>query len=85
MITLAASMLMVPLMWEYYLLMLALPLALLAQRWRPLVLLVLVLSWLPSAAAPALLLLTLAMLFLLPKHPSPEASEPGRVAEGLPA
>jgi hypothetical protein len=66
MITLTASMLMVPLMWEYYLIMLALPLALLADRWRPVVLLVLVLSWLPSAVAPALLLATLALLFLLP-------------------
>jgi hypothetical protein len=59
-------MLLVPLMWEYYLIMLALPLALLADRWRPLVLLVLVLSWLPSAMAPVALLLTLALLFLLP-------------------
>ena len=66
MITLAASMLLVPLMWEYYLIMLALPLALMADRWRPLVLLVLVLSWLPSAFAPALLLLTIALLFVLP-------------------
>ena len=66
MITLAASMLLVPLMWEYYLIMLALPLALMAQRWRPLVLLVLTLSWLPSAFAPALLLLTLVLLLSLP-------------------
>jgi len=61
-------MLLVPLMWEYYLIMLALPLALMADRWRPLVLLVLVLSWLPSAFAPMLLLLTLALLFVLPLH-----------------
>jgi len=67
--TLSASMLLVPLMWEYYLIMLALPLALLADRWRPLVLLVLVLSWLPSAMAPVALLLTLALLFLLPAGP----------------
>jgi hypothetical protein len=66
MITLTASMLMVPLMWEYYLLTLALPLALLAERWRPMVLLLLALSWLPSAFAPALVLATLALLFLLP-------------------
>jgi len=66
MITLTASMLLVPLMWEYYLLMLALPLALMADRWRPVVLLVLLLSWLPSAFAPAMLLLTLALLFVLP-------------------
>lgn len=66
MITLAASMLMVPLMWEYYLITLALPLALLADRWRPVVLLLLVLSWLPSAFAPALLLVTIGLLFVLP-------------------
>ena len=85
MITLAASMLMVPLMWEYYLIMLALPLALLADRWRPLVLLMLVLSWLPSAVAPALLLLTLLLLFVLPTRPADEASERSATAEGLPA
>jgi hypothetical protein len=85
MITLAASMLMVPLMWEYYLIMLALPLALLADRWRPLVLLVLVLSWLPSAVAPALLLLTLLLLFVLPTRPAGEAAARSAAAEGLPA
>jgi hypothetical protein len=85
MITLAASMLMVPLMWEYYLIMLALPLALLADRWRPLVLLILVLSWLPSAVAPALLLLTLLLLFVLPASPADEALEPRPAAGGLPA
>lgn len=69
MITLAASMLLVPLMWEYYLITLALPLALVAHRWRPVVLLVLVLSWLPSAFAPGVLLATLALLFLLPARP----------------
>jgi len=69
MITLSASMLMVPLMWEYYLITLALPLALLAHRWRPVVLLVLLLSWLPSALAPLPLLLTLALLFLVPARP----------------
>ena len=45
-------------MFKYIFLLLGwvLPLALLADRWRPLVLLILVLSWLPSAVAPALLL-----------------------------
>jgi hypothetical protein len=66
MITLTASMLMVPLMWQYYLIMLVLPLALLAERWRPVVLLLLALFWLPSAFAPALVLATLALLFPLP-------------------
>jgi hypothetical protein len=66
MITLTASMLMVPLMWEFYLITLALPLALMAERWRPAVLLLLALSWLPSAYAPAVLIATLALLFLLP-------------------
>ena len=85
MITLAASMLMVPLMWEYYLIMLALPLALLADRWRPLVLLVLVLSWTPSFFAPVLLLLTLALLFVLPAPPRPDSPLTERAAEALPA
>jgi hypothetical protein len=66
MITLAASMLLIGQLWEFYLLVLALPLALIADRWRPVVLLVLLLSWLPSAFAPVLLLLTLALLFVLP-------------------
>lgn len=66
MITLAASLLMVPLMWEYYLITLALPLALLADRWGPVVLLVLALSWLPPALAPLLLLATVGLLVLSP-------------------
>ena len=85
MITLAASMLMVPLMWEYYLIMLALPLALLADRWRPVVLLVLVLSWTPSFFAPLLLLLTLALLFLLPAPPRADSPITEADAEALPA
>lgn len=72
MIALSASMLMVPLMWEYYLITLALPLALLADRWRAVVLLLLVASWLPSAVAPLLLLLTLALLFLVRGQPRSE-------------
>jgi hypothetical protein len=85
MITLAASMLMVPLMWEYYLIMLALPLALLADRWRPLVLLVLVLSWTPSFFAPALLLLTLLLLFVLPAPPRHDPPLSADMAEVLPS
>lgn len=85
MITLAASMLMVPLMWEYYLIMLALPLALLADRWRPLVLLVLVLSWTPSFFAPVLLLLTLLLLFVLPAPPRAGSPLTEPDAEALPA
>ena len=85
MITLAASMLMVPLMWEYYLIMLALPLALLADRWRPLVLLVLVLSWTPSFLAPLLLLLTLLLLFVLPAPPRPDSPLTEADARALPA
>ncbi|MEX1335274.1 MAG: glycosyltransferase 87 family protein, partial [Candidatus Limnocylindrales bacterium] len=84
MITLAASMLMVPLMWEYYLIMLALPLALLADRWRPLVLLVLVLSWTPSFFAPLLLLLTLLLLFVLPAPPRRDSPLTEAGANALP-
>jgi hypothetical protein len=66
MITLAASLLLIGQLWEFYLISLALPLAFMADRWRPMVLLVLALSWLPSAFAPALLLLTIGLLFVLP-------------------
>ncbi len=84
MITLTASALMVPLMWEYYLIMLALPLALLAQRWRPMVLLVLLLSWLPSVVALLPLFLTLGLLFVLPERRGRPAAVAGADAAGLP-
>jgi hypothetical protein len=85
MITLSASMLLVPLMWEFYLIALALPLALLADRWCPLVLLVLLLSWLPSPWAPLVLLLTIGLLFVLPdRHPN-ELNAAGLSADGAPA
>jgi hypothetical protein len=64
MITLAASMLLIGQLWEHYLITLVLPLALLASRWHPLILLVLALSWLPPAFAPVPLAIVLVLLFL---------------------
>jgi hypothetical protein len=63
MITLAASLLMVPLLWDHYLATLVIPAAFLAQRLRPMAILLPLLSWLPFLSA-FLVILTLLLLFL---------------------
>ncbi len=68
MITVAASMLLVGQLWEHYLITLALPLAFIADRWRPLVLLAVGVSYLPQAITPLVLLVVLAALFVLPQR-----------------
>jgi len=76
MITLCASMLMVPLLWEIYLITLILPIALLADRVRPLLLLLMLVSWLPPLFTPILLLGTVLMLFLAPRRPQVHDAAP---------
>ena len=66
MLTLCASLLIVPLLWELYLLTLIVPLALLAERMRPAVLLLMLASWLPALLTPLMLLGIVALLFLAP-------------------
>ncbi len=61
MVTLMASMLVVPLLWDHYLTMLIIPAAFLADRWRPVALLLPLLAWLPSIAA-----VTIALAMILP-------------------
>lgn len=85
MIALASSLLLISQMWEFYLMTLALPLALLADRWRPVVLLVLVLSWLPSPWAPLVLLLTMGLLFVLPERRPLELTPDDLSTKGVPA
>jgi hypothetical protein len=85
MIALASSLLLISQMWEFYRMMLALPRALLADRWRPLVLLVLLVLWLPSPWAPLVRLLTIGLLFVLPDRPPNELSADGLSADGAPA
>ena len=72
MVMLAASLLVVPLLWDHYLATLIVPAAFLAQRlWRPLILLPL-LSWLPAGAA-ILVVATMLLPFLVEhKTPGPE-------------
>ena len=59
-------MLLIGQLWEHYLITLLLPLALLASRCHPGVLLVLSLSWLPPAFAPLPLAIVIVSLFLPP-------------------
>jgi hypothetical protein len=56
MMTLGASLLLAPLMWDHYLAALVLPAALLAQRGRPIGLLLPLLTWLPAEALPVVAL-----------------------------
>jgi len=85
MLTLCASLLIVPLLWEIYLLTLVLPVALLADRLRPVVLLLMLASWLPPVITPVLLIGTVALLLLAPNQPEPEASrQPGSQVPGSP-
>jgi hypothetical protein len=67
MLTLCASLLMVPLLWEMYLLTLIVPMALLADRLRPAVLLLMLVSWLPAVLTPLMLLGTVVLLIVAPR------------------
>jgi hypothetical protein len=84
MLTLCASLLIVPLLWELYLLTLIVPVALLAERTRPLVLLLMLVSWLPAVLTPLMLLGTVLLLFLLPP-PRREADRATTVVQPEPA
>jgi hypothetical protein len=76
MLTLCASLLIVPLLWELYLLTLIVPIALLADRMRPLLLLLMLASWLPPLFTPLLLLGTVLLLFLAPDRPEADEQLP---------
>lgn len=80
MLTLCASLLVVPLLWEIYLLTLIVPIALLADRLRPLLLLLMLASWLPPVVTPVLLLGTVVLLFLVPDRPEVDEGAPAATA-----
>ena len=61
-ITLTASLLAMPLLWDHYLAMLVVPAAFLADRWRPFAILLPLCAWLPAISAFAVML-TLGLLF----------------------
>ncbi|MEA2026714.1 MAG: glycosyltransferase 87 family protein, partial [Chloroflexota bacterium] len=78
MVTLMASFIVVPILWDHYLVMLVIPAAFLAQRWRPIAILLPLLSWLPSLgffAIVAAMLLPFLVRDAAPETPdaSPEA------------
>jgi hypothetical protein len=78
MVTLTASLLLVPLLWDHYLATLVLPAALLAQRWHPALILLPLLSWLPVLSAVTVLLAI--VLTLLAPGRNVDASETLRIA-----
>ena len=77
-VTAMASLLLVPLLWDHYLAMLALPAALLASRGRPWGLALPLLSWLPAVAIPFVVVAATLLPFTArdaapePPAPSPE-------------
>jgi hypothetical protein len=79
MLTLCASLLVVPLLWNIYLLTLIVPLTLLAERMRPVVLVLMLLSWLPPQLTPLLLLATVLLLFVAPAGSDHDSSASDRV------
>jgi hypothetical protein len=77
MITLTASLLLSPLLWDHYLVLLVIPAAFLAQRWTRLAVALPLLTWLPPVLSVPLVLLTLVVLVLAPG--------PARAASRAPA
>jgi hypothetical protein len=65
-VTATASLLLVPLLWDHYLAMLALPAALLASRGKPWGLALPLLSWLPPVALPLVVVAGVLAPFLAP-------------------
>lgn len=70
----SASLLLTPLLWPHYLVVLALPAAFLAERGRPWGLALPLLTWLPLPALPFTALLAILAPFIVPRRPETEAS-----------
>ena len=83
-VTAMASLLLVPLLWDHYLSMLALPAALLASRGRPWGLAVPLLSWLPPVVLPFVVVAGVLLPFAArgPAEPGPDGA---LSADALPA
>jgi len=67
-VTSTASLLLVPLLWDHYLAMLALPAALLAARGRPWGLVLPLLAWLPAPALPFVVIAAVWLPLLVPER-----------------
>ena len=66
MVTLTASLLLVPLLWDHYLATLVIPAALLAERWHPVAIVLPLLAWLPAPLLPVVVLFVMTLPFLVP-------------------
>jgi hypothetical protein len=77
MVTLSASLLLSPLLWDHYLAMLVMPAAFLAQRGRPWALLLPLAAWLPPETYPV----TVILATLLP-FTAPDSGAPHELARG---
>lgn len=80
MVTLGATLLLSPLMWEHYLVSLLLPAAFLAQRGRPWALALPLLAWLPREFLP-LLAIVATLLPFLARNPSTDSYPAGLVPD----
>jgi hypothetical protein len=82
MITLTASLILSPLLWDHYLALLVLPAALLAQRWTPLAVAIPLLSWLPTGLHALAVLAVLALLLVAPPPVEATSSEDEPIERG---
>jgi hypothetical protein len=80
MVTLGASLLLSPLLWDHYLAMLILPAAFLAQRGRPWALALPLLSWLPAEALPFVVVVATLLPFIA-RAPAPAGSTPDATSD----
>ncbi len=77
MVTVSASLLLSPLMWDHYLAMLVLPAAFLAERGRPWALLLPLAAWLPPETYPLTVIAATLLPFAAPDSRAPRAGAPG--------
>jgi hypothetical protein len=84
MVTLSATILLAPLLWDHYLCSLVLPAAFLAQRGRPWALGLPLLSWLPAELLPFVVLLAMALPFLARDADASSREKPAAVPSMTP-
>jgi hypothetical protein len=76
-VTVTASLLLSPLLWDHYLAILVLPAAFLAQRGLPWGLLLPLASWLPTETYPFIVVVATLLPFLVPDAAMPDGLTPG--------
>jgi hypothetical protein len=76
MVTLSATLLLAPLLWDHYLSSLVLSAAFLAQRGRPWALALPLLSWLPAELLPFVVLLAMTLPFVARDAATHDAASP---------